>query len=124
MNLGYYAYFPSLLEPSPGPWGGHEIHSMHPVEAWKKILAWLESKDVDTLIAVVTPKYRDGMMHDWPFHYLCEFPEYPEARVFPPEVVRMNRAIVGDILGEEYPSLTGRPLPAPPLKGFRLRAES
>jgi hypothetical protein len=100
LELGYYAHYPSILEPSPGPWGGLEIYDMHPVDAWKRILAWLKSKDVDYLIAVVSPKYRDSIMHDFPFLYLLDFEPYPEARTFPSEIVEENRRIVREVIAE------------------------
>lgn len=99
-ELGYYAHYPSILEPSPGPWGGLEIYDMHPVDAWKRILAWLKSKEVDYLIAVVSPKYRDSIMHDFPFLYLLDFEPYPEARTFPQEIVEENRRIVREVIAE------------------------
>jgi hypothetical protein len=73
---------------------------MHPVDAWKRILAWLKSKDVDYLIAVVSPKYRDSIMHDFPFLYLLDFEPYPEARTFPSEIVEENRRIVREVIAE------------------------
>jgi hypothetical protein len=87
-----------LLEPAPGPWGGAEIFDLHPADAWRRILDWLKSQGVDYLVAVVSPKFRDNIYHDWPFPYLCDHHAHPEARMFPPEVVRRNRDIVNRIV--------------------------
>lgn len=98
MKLGYYAYYPTLLEPAPGPWGGREIFDLHPVEAWRRILHWLKEREIDYVVAVVSPKFRDNIYHDWPFAYLCDYPDYPEARIFPSEVIEHNRSIVNEIV--------------------------
>ena len=98
MRVGYYAFYPTLLEPAPGPWGGWEIFGGHPVDAWRTILSWLKNMGVDYVVAVISPKFRDNIYHDWPFHYVCDMDKYPEARMFPPEVVERNRDITNRIV--------------------------
>lgn len=98
LRLGYYAYYPTILEPAPGPWGGREIFELHPVDAWERILGWLSGRGVDYVVAVISPKYRDNIFHDWPFHYVCDLDEYPEARMFPAELVRRHREITDRVV--------------------------
>ncbi len=98
IRLGYYAHYPTILEPAPGPWGGMEIHQDHPVDAWQKILLWLNDHQVDYVVAVISPKFRDNIYHDWPFHYVCDLAKYPEAGVFPPELVRRHRKLTNQVV--------------------------
>ena len=98
IRIGYYAHYPTILEPSPGAWGGMSIHEEHPVDAREKILKWLKSYEVDYVVAVISPKFRDNIMHDWPFHYVCDFKKYPEARVFPQELVVRHRDLTNRVV--------------------------
>ena len=98
LRIGYYGYYPTILDPAPGPWGGREMFDLHPVDAWDRILTWLAEHGVDFVIAVVSPKFRDGVFHDWPFHYVCDLDEFPEAQMFPPAVVARQRDIVNQVV--------------------------
>lgn len=98
LRLGYYAHYPTILEPSPGPWGGMEIFHDHPVDAWRKILNWLKSVEVNYVVAVISPKFRDNIYHDWPFHYVCDLEQYPEARMFPAELIERHRNLTNQVV--------------------------
>jgi len=75
-----------------------EIFEDHPVQAWRKILTWLKSMDVDYIIAVISPRFRDFVWHDWPFPYVCDLPKYPEAKMFPPEILARHRVLTNQVV--------------------------
>ncbi|MCL5745741.1 MAG: hypothetical protein M1541_17755, partial [Acidobacteria bacterium] len=95
---GNWWHFPSLLEPGAGPWGGFEIYGQDPVGAWRSILDWMKANDMNLLITRSRPHFKDRVVMGWGFHYVLDFDEFPEARVFSADFVARNRDRVNRIL--------------------------
>jgi hypothetical protein len=95
---GNWWHFPSLLEPGAGPWGGFEIYGQDPVSAWRSILDWMKANDMNLLITQIPPHFKDRVVMGWGFHYVLDFDEFPEARVFSADFVARNRDRVNRIL--------------------------
>jgi len=87
-------FFPSLLEPCDGPWGKLGDFGHDPVLTWKAIIDWAAGLKVDRLIPGIEPYQTDRVYNQWGFHYVCHFPEDPEARCFDDETIRRNIATV------------------------------
>jgi len=87
-------FFPSLLEPCDGPWGKLGDFGHDPVLTWKAIIDLAAGLKVDRLIPGIEPYQTDRVYNQWGFHYVCHFPEDPEARCFDDETIRRNIATV------------------------------
>jgi hypothetical protein len=87
-------FFPSLLEPCDGPWGKLSDFGHDTVLTWKAIIDWAAKLKVDHLIPGIEPYQTDRVYNQWGFHYVCYFPEDPEARCFDDETIRRNIATV------------------------------
>ena len=90
-------FFPSLLEPCDGPWGKLSEFGHDPVLTWKAIIDWAAKLKVDHLIPGIEPYQTDRVYNQWGFHYVCYFPNDPEARCFDDETIRRNIASIREI---------------------------
>lgn len=86
-------FAPSLLEPIDGPWGKTSDFGHDPVEAWKAIIDWAAALRFDRIITGVEPYLTDRVYNQWPFHYVCRFPEDPQARCFDAAAIERNIAV-------------------------------
>ncbi len=83
-------FTPSLLEPCDGPWGKLSDFGHDPTAVWKAIIAWAEKLKINKLITGVEPYSSDRVYNQWGFHYVCHFPDDPEARCFDDETIDRN----------------------------------
>ncbi len=81
---------PSLLEPIDGPWGTVESFGDDSVLAWRGIIDWAASLNVDRIITGVEPYMTDRVVGQWPFHYVCRFPHDASARCFDTATIERN----------------------------------
>ncbi|MFC1735774.1 hypothetical protein ACFL1X_06630 [Candidatus Hydrogenedentota bacterium] len=98
-HRGPWAWHPNLLEPMTGPWFGYEKYGNNPVETWKLYIDWLAERDVNLLIAGISPTGIVNSYHDWCYHWVLDFDKFPEASCFSKEFVAENRAMLKEILG-------------------------
>lgn len=87
-------FFPSLLEPCDGPWGRLVDFGHDPVRVWKAIIDWAAALNVDRLIPGIEPYQADRVYNQWGFHYVCHFPQDPEARCFDDDTIRRHIATI------------------------------
>jgi len=96
-HRGTWWFRPGFLDPPPGPWGGYEKFGDDPVAVWKLALNWMADNGLNFVVAGIGPEAKDPNYHDWCFHYVLDFPRYPESRVFSPQFVSENREMIREI---------------------------
>lgn len=90
-------FYPSLLEPCDGPWGRLIDFGHDPVACWKAIIDWAAALKIDRLIPGIEPYSSDRVYNQWGFHYVCRFPDDPDARCFDDDAIDRNVQVVRSI---------------------------
>ena len=90
-------FTPSLLEARDGPWGRADDFGHDAVAAWHAIIDWAADQSVDRIITGVAPYMTDRVLNQWPFHYICVFPQDPLARCFDDQTVQRHILTVRQI---------------------------
>ena len=97
---GIWWISPTLLEPVDGPWGRMRDFGDDAVLAWRAILDWAARLKVDTIVTGVEPFRTDRIVIQWPFHYVCHFPQDPLARCFDDSAIERHIRTVRQITAD------------------------
>lgn len=90
MKKAIWWFSPALLEPCDGPWGRYASFGYDPVKTWRAIIDWAARLNVDRLIPGIEPYLSDRVYNQWGFHYVCRFPDDPDARCFDDDTIQRN----------------------------------
>lgn len=86
---------PGLLEYPPGPWAeGTSTGKADPLRGWKRALDWMSDQGLNVVIAELPLEEKGEVRQGWGYHYILDFDNHPEARVFGKEFTRRNREIL------------------------------
>ncbi len=97
-NRGTWFIYPSFLEVPPGPWCKRPvIGRMDIVEGWKDAIDWMADHELNVLVGEIPPAEKAEVRQGWGYHYILDFEDFPEARVFSSEFTERNRKILNEI---------------------------
>ena len=94
-NRGLFWQYPSLNDIPLGPWSRHLTQAQQSrIQCWKLAVDWMADNGVTHFFGVLESPIKAAKQSgcpDWPFHYVCEWTEFPGAQVFPKAMLEHNR---------------------------------
>ena len=103
-NRALWWMYPGFKDEPIGPWSRHLPQAEHSrVQLWKLAIDWMADNGVTHFFGQIESYFKGADMScatpDWPFHYVCNWKDFPGAQALPEKTLIENRKRFSNILG-------------------------
>lgn len=94
-NRALWWQIPSFMDEPIGPWSRDLPQASHSrIQLWKRAIDWMAEYKITHFIGVIESPFKGARQSgcpDWPFHYVCHWPDHPHAQILPDEMLQTYR---------------------------------